>query len=274
MAGLDTSFLRDDLELLSSVTYYISVRATDLVGNSSVVALSDGITVDQISPIVDEPLDGSGGVDLDWQSSTNNLSLHWSAVDNRNRGLDEYKYAISTAPGDSNVVGWASSGSDTAVSLTGLSLTEGITYFSNIRAFDEAGNRSETVSSDGITIDTTGPGAGTVMDGYQIDISYTPHDNMLEAAWSGFSDNLSGIAYYQASAGTAPGAVDVAAWQDVGLDTMVIFSDLTLSNAQDYYVSVIAFDQALNGSVIASTDGVVVDIIAPLTGVVLSLIHI
>ncbi|SVA37705.1 uncharacterized protein METZ01_LOCUS90559, partial [marine metagenome] len=268
MAGLDTSFLRDDLELLSSVTYYISVRATDLVGNSSVVALSDGITVDQISPIVDEPLDGSGGVDLDWQSSTNILALHWSAVDNRNRGLDEYKYAISTAPGDSNVVGWASSGSDTAVTLTGLSLTEGTTYFSNIRAFDEAGNRSETVSSDGITIDTTGPGAGTVMDGYQIDISYTPHDNMLEAAWSGFSDSLSGIAYYHAAAGTAPGAADVAAWQDVGLDELVTFSDLTLSNAQDYYVSVIAFDQALNGSVIASTDGVVVDIIAPLAGAV------
>ena len=107
-------------------------------------------------------------------------------MDNRNRGLDEYEYAISTAPGDSNVVGWASSGSDTSVTITGLSLTEGTTYFSNIRAFDEAGNRSETVSSDGITIDTTGPGAGTVMDGYQIDISYTPHDNMLEAAWSGF----------------------------------------------------------------------------------------
>lgn len=54
-----TSFMRNDLLLQSGSTYYVSVRAIDLVENVSSIATSNGITVGQFSPTVTDPLDGS-----------------------------------------------------------------------------------------------------------------------------------------------------------------------------------------------------------------------
>jgi len=268
IVGLDTFFIRDDLDLLSGMNYYISVRAVDAVGNVSAIGTSDGITVDQVSPIVLDPMDGIGEQDLDWNSSNTTLSVYWRATDSRSRGLDTYEYSISTLTGDSNIVSWTNNGSDTAVTVTGLSLNEGITYFSNIRAFDKAGNRSMVVSSDGITIDTTRPSIGTLIDGHQLDIRYTPDANNLEALWSGFSDSLSGIAYYEAAAGTAPGWTDIVDWTYMSLDTFATFSELSLENGQAYYFSVKAIDHAFNYSEIVSSNGVIVDLQAPVTGMV------
>ena len=228
----------------------ISVRATDVLGNESSSAVADGITADFMLPTVGVPLDGNSEEDLDWQAATDTLSLQWTANDTRDRQLESFEYAVSTTPGDSNVVSWTSSGSNSEATITGLSLTEATTYYGNVRAYDSAGNRSSTVSSDGITIDTTQPIAGTVTDGPGADISFTPADNSLEGHWSGFSDALSGIAYYHAAVGTSAGSSNIAGWQDVSLDTQVAFTGLSLNNGQAYYLSVKAFDQVHNLSLI------------------------
>jgi len=46
----DSFFIHSDLELLSGITYYVSVTATDALGNESVSSASDGIAVDFTPP--------------------------------------------------------------------------------------------------------------------------------------------------------------------------------------------------------------------------------
>ena len=264
----DSFFTLQNQQLIGGSTYYVSVRATDVLGNQSSVAISDGITVDVLLPTVGIPLDGSSQEDLDWQSSTNSLSVHWTATDTRDRQMDYFEYAVSTVPGDSNMVSWTNAGANNSATITGLSLSEGITYYSSIRAYDAAGNRSSAVSTDGITVDITPPVAGGVTDGQGADISFTASGNSLEGHWTGFDDGLSGLSYYHAAAGTNIGSWDVVPWTSVSLDTQVVFNGLSLISGQAYYLSVKAYDRAQNASQTASSNGVVSDQTGPEIGYV------
>ena len=66
-----------------------------------------------------------------------------------------------------------------------------------MRATDNAGNESTTVTSDGVIVDTAAPVAGSVIDGTDTDIDWTNSTSALAATWSGFSDTLSGIQTYE-----------------------------------------------------------------------------
>lgn len=70
-------------------------------------------------------------------------------------GFDRYERAIGTAPGADDVFAWQVFNQSPFV-LKGLSLTEGTTYFVNVRTFDKAGNFKET-SSPGWLVDQTPP---------------------------------------------------------------------------------------------------------------------
>ena len=261
----DTFFTLSGQGLVGGTTYYIALRATDILGNQS-TAVSDGVTIDMEMPTVGVPLDGSPEEDIDWQSSTNSISIYWTANDTRDRQLDYFEYAVSTTPGDSDMVAWTGSNSNNSATITGLNLSEETTYYGSVRAYDAAGNRSSTVTSDGITIDATVPVSGSVTDGFGDDISFTPSNDLIEGHWSGFSDALSGVAYYRAAVGTSPGSANAASWQDFGLDTQATFTGLSLSSGQTYYLSVRAYDEAHNESEPASSDGVVSDQDGPVPG--------
>ena len=49
---------------------------------------------------------------------------------------------MSTTPADSNIIGWALAGNNISALITNLDLMEGINYYGNVRAYDEAGNAS------------------------------------------------------------------------------------------------------------------------------------
>ena len=91
VVDLDTFFTHTDLNLVSGTTYYISVRATDIMGNESSSAVADGINADFMLPTVGVPLDGNSEEDLDWQASTDTLSLFWTASDTRDRQLESFE---------------------------------------------------------------------------------------------------------------------------------------------------------------------------------------
>ena len=256
---LATSFIREDLTLQSGTTYYISVRATDLVENTSAVATSNGITVDQFSPTVTEPFDGSISEDIDWQQDNTTLVSAWQGDDTRE--IAYYEYSFGTAQGDSNIVAWTDNGTNTDASVSGLSLTNGTTYYVNVRAYDMAGNRSTIAISDGITIDFEPPSAGEVNDGASEDIWLSNAFETADANWSGFSDALSGITIYEYALGSSVGSYDIIDWTTVGADTTFVEnSGLSLEHAASYYFSVRATDLVENVSAVASSDGFVIDI--------------
>ena len=71
--GLDTTMEVGGLALSHTVTYYVSVRAVDVAGNTSSLIVSDGITVDLVGPSAGHVFDGETG-DIDWTNSMSSLS--------------------------------------------------------------------------------------------------------------------------------------------------------------------------------------------------------
>jgi len=133
-------------------TYFFNVQAVDGVGNVSTPVSSNGIV------FIADSLNPEAGIVLDDGDSTfqkTTLSASWSGFMDAN-GISEYSYSIGTSAGDSSVKGWTSNGTMTSVTVTGLTLAFGRTYFFNVRAKDGFGNLSAVVSSNGIRVDTVG----------------------------------------------------------------------------------------------------------------------
>ena len=64
----------------------------------------------------------------------------------------EYQYSIGTAKGKTNVLDWTSAGTDTSVTVTGLKLKTGKTYYFNVKAQNNAGLLSKEGYSNGIKV--------------------------------------------------------------------------------------------------------------------------
>jgi subtilisin family serine protease len=86
-------------------------------------------------------------------NSTTTLRARWSASDPES-GIAEYKYGIGSGPGDVDVINWTSVGASTGVTRTGLSLTNGMSYYFTVKARNGVGTWSSAGNSDGITIDS------------------------------------------------------------------------------------------------------------------------
>jgi hypothetical protein len=89
--------------------------------------------------------------DGEYTSSTTWLHATWSSSDPES-GITEYQYAIGTSSGGTDVVDWTSVSTATGVTKTGLSLTQGTTYYFAVKAKNGQGLWSEVGVSDGITV--------------------------------------------------------------------------------------------------------------------------
>jgi hypothetical protein len=119
-----------------------------------------------------------------YTSSTAQLYASWSSSDPQT-GIIEYQYAIGTQAEGTDIVDWTSVGTQTEIIHSGLSLTQGRTYYFSVQAKNAAGSWSQIGSSDGITINQNIP---TIIDiqppngsiSYAqdtVDISVTAQDN-------------------------------------------------------------------------------------------------
>jgi len=183
-------------------------------------------------------------------------------------GIQKYEYAIGSSSGGTDVVDWTNNTTTTSVTKTGLTLTNGTTYYLSIRAADNVGNVSIIVTSDGITVDTDVPTISSVIEGSSTaDIDYQNSDTTLIIVWAG-SDAASGIAQYEYALGTAAAASNTVAWTNAGMATADTLTGLSLIEDSTYYLSARATDVAGNLSVVASGDGVTIDLTAPVGTIV------
>ncbi|MHB9035465.1 MAG: outer membrane protein assembly factor BamB family protein [Armatimonadota bacterium] len=227
-----------------SKSYYIAARAKNGVGAWSNVKLSEAIRVDDTPPSTPVVID-------DGIYQTNSTSLHasWSSQD-AETGIKEYAYCVGTASGSSDVIAWTTTTHDFA-SLTGLTLTNGATYYFTVRATNGAGLVSANGSSDGIRIDTTPPSTPVVTD----DGDFTYSSDSLHASWIS-TDSESGLAEYFFCVGTAPGSADIVGWASSGTQSWTAISGLALQPAVRYYFTVKARNGAGLVSELGSSDGV------------------
>jgi len=264
---LDSMAVESSLSLTNTTTYYASVRAVDSVANVSTIATSDGFTIDTDLPQIVYVNEGSAAADLDIQNLDTVLSTGWQGTDTSpGSGIQYYEVALGTAAGDSNIIDWYLT-TDTLLTADSLALTDGETYFVSIRVTDVAGNRSAVLSGDGILIDVTPPLVGSVNDGSGDDIQFTSSTTTLSANWSGFSDTVSSIVYYEVALGDTT-ANNIVAWTNIGTATAISFENLSLTDATTYYFNVRATDLAGNVSPIVTSDGITIDIGPPVVGAV------
>ena len=104
-----------------------------------------------------------------------------------------YEYSVGVAPSDTSLREWITIGAASTVSVSGLSLNEGTTYYVNIRAVTPSGLRSEVASiawlaqrTAPVALELTGP--GTLFTGY-CNGPYTIETRNSEGvAWAPSSD--------------------------------------------------------------------------------------
>ena len=80
-------------------------------------------------------------------------------------------------------------------------------------------------------------------------------------------DHHSGIAYYEYAIGSTPNGTDVVSFLNVGFNTHVIASKLSLVSGLTYYATVRAYDY-VGLSTVAISSGVTVDTSPPTKGIV------
>ena len=107
-------------------------------------------------------------------------------------------------------------------------------------------------------IDYDAPQAGTVKDGRFDDIDYQSNDTMLVANWNGFTDGTkgSGIVEYRYKITDSRGTV-IVPQKSSETAKSIIYTDLSLTIAEKYSVSVIAID-AVGLTAVAASNGVIV----------------
>jgi hypothetical protein len=150
--------------LADGTTYHWRARAKDAGGlTSSWVSYGENaesdmdLGIDATNPTAGSVFDGvSAGVDASLNDgSLSNLSANWSGFSDNESGIARYDYAIGTSPGATDVHSWTQNGTNTSVTVNGLSLRTGATYYVNVRAVDNSNRASAVASSNGQTIAPT-----------------------------------------------------------------------------------------------------------------------
>lgn len=260
-----TSFELHDLSLVNGQKYCIKVKAENLAGVETKPVSSDGFIVDTSPPDLSHAmvLDGSGEDDVDFQTSTTEISFTWSGIKDPDSGIEHFEVAISrNRIGQPDVTSYFNVGQNTSASLSGLRLSNKV-YYVIVCALNMAGLRSCT-SSDGVLVDPTPSTVGFVYDGLLApDINYQSSLTKMSANWERIWDLESRIERFEWA------IVDnyqnmVMKFVDVGLQTHVTTEKaLKLMHNRTYSVYLRVYNRA-GGLRVLHSNGVTIDTTSPI----------
>ncbi len=237
------------LTLIQGKTYYFSVKAKNGAGLWSVIGYSNGIKVDTTMPSI--PIVSDGG---DYAYSATSLSASWTSSDLES-GIVESQYIITRDSSTGYIVkDGTSTGISKSVSVTGLTLLHGKTYYFSVKTKNGAGLWSSSGYSNGIIIDTTASTKPIVTD----EGATITNTTSLSASWSS-SDPESGIKDYQykITQDTITGTV-IKNWTSTETTSLVNATGLILTIGKKYYFSVKALNGAGKWSAVGYSDGITV----------------
>lgn len=125
--------------------------ANDSVGNISTI-VTKNINVDWTPPANVSNANDGITTDIDTTTLTNTISANFRKSSDVNSGIDHYMYCFGTNAGTYDLMGWTSNGTDTTVTRTGFTLTNGQRYYFSVYAVNGAGLISDTTFSDGVLV--------------------------------------------------------------------------------------------------------------------------
>ncbi|MFH1352706.1 MAG: kelch repeat-containing protein [bacterium] len=166
-SGWSSSYTTSGSLITSATAQYIQVRANFSTSISSQTPVLYDFTVtydyvDVSSPTAVAVVSDGLSSDSDVTFSQTQLSANWTAGSDAESGIKGYWYAIGTSSGGVDVSSWTYNGNVTSVTVTGLSLTIGSSYYFSVKAENNAGLKSDAVSSDGIRV------GATTLDHYEV----------------------------------------------------------------------------------------------------------
>jgi hypothetical protein len=232
-------------------TYYAEIKAVDNAGNEGPwSAPSDGITVDTTAP--GAPVVYGGG----YVVNATALDISWGPSIDLETPVLEYLYAVGTTPGGTEAVAWRSAGLRLSLALTGLSLSNGRSYYLSVRSRNAAGLLSDIATGDAVIVDNIAPSASA-----PVPPGAFTNSSVVTFVWNESADAESGIAGYYVYIGTTPGGKDVL---DGVWTPRAAYAFIGGLNGVTYYASVKAADRAGNiGPLSPPGAGVTVDTSMP-----------
>ena len=284
--GLVTTHTLNNLKLTPrSVRYYITVRGysasgawTDSTSDGVFVGYAEGIKASNISL----PL---------YQGIVSEFTAHWAEFESENL-IEKYEFAVgkvmwnatvlrsfcndlkSDYSDDFDVIGFQSVGTDTVVTLTGISLQHNSSYFVSVRAVDRAGNCLVTTSENPVLVDTTPPERGVILVGNDAAIGKSEKEESARLSFVGktdeiglslaqFRDGESGISVYRVrlfewnDCGNYSSSAMTSIGEEVTLDYAEVvsysFRDIKLNPSMVYVVKIEAVNRAGLASVAHSS---------------------
>ena len=123
----------------------------DGAGNLSSIFYYDN-NVDWTNPSNINTINDGKAADINSVAASDSLSANWRSSSDPHSGIARYWYSIGTTAGATNTLPWTSNWGDTTVTAHNLVLTQGATYFFNVRSENGAGLYSNVISSNGQTI--------------------------------------------------------------------------------------------------------------------------
>lgn len=123
----------------------------DSAGNLSAIFYQN-LNIDWTPPSAVDTINDGLGADIVYTNSATTLSANWSASVDTNSAISRYFYAIGTTPGATDVVNWTDNWYYDTITVTGLSLVDGQTYYTSVKAEDGAGLQSTVFTSNGQTV--------------------------------------------------------------------------------------------------------------------------
>ena len=158
------------LSMTPGTRYYFTVKAINNAGIAGPAANSDGQTAinssDTTAPSAPPVVRDGTGADISTQTSTTQLSANWDNSTDNESGINSYYYAIGTTVGGTNIVNDTVINHDSPVSfvtVTGLNLSVGQTYYFRIKATNGHYITGPATNSNGVTVVSSGnqpPSAG------------------------------------------------------------------------------------------------------------------
>jgi hypothetical protein len=150
-SGSAASFVTPGISIATSnnAAVLVYARSLDAAGNPSTCVNLAQVIHDTLPPAVGSMNPSNIAIT---GTTTQSPVVSWSVATDSGSGILRYEIALGTTSGSSNVVAWTSVGAGTSYQFTGLSLTNGSTYFASVRAVDRLNNFSGAVSSNSFTV--------------------------------------------------------------------------------------------------------------------------
>jgi len=167
--------------------------------------------------------------------SLDTLKASWTDSIPSGGSISRYEYSVGTSSGTQDVKAWTSNGMATSATITGLSLTEGTTYYVQARAVDSFGNASPGSSANGIL---AAPGATPIAAAWNKANDTEPlslRNKIVTAAlggafWLEETDRTMGIKVVSGASVARGNTVSVAGVLGLSGSTRALFGDVVINS--------------------------------------------